>query len=900
MAGDPPVQQRGPRYDLFISYAYVDRRIATRLRRRLQWAPWSPTSHSRMRVFHDSSSLAAGPLEERLRSALDSSRNLLLLASPEAAVSTWVNQEVAYWLQVKGSPEHLLVACTDALTWAAGQAPPVSIVPSALASLNARSTFGGTADRPWLSTQLVVDFRFARKNRSGWFDRRWRAPVSVIASAVTGRSVESLRKERQRRQLLTSALSMLLVAALGVSLVVAGSSRRASRVEARHRQALELAAEAERLTLTDPVAAVAKAVAAFRTDGSTAARSALLDQEIARPGLLSYLAPPTRTPLAVNAQAFDPSARRLATVGRDGVLTIWDLATNHATKQIRLSGGNGLDVVWGADGSSIYAATQRAVTRIDPSGAVSPVVVGQTQDLPLGLRALGDGSAVWYSSSRGFVRLSAGAPTAQDVRRTETTLRQVSIRLTGDVAYGRDLSGRAVAVDLRTGRSRIVDGQPWRGYPGHRPAIAVSSDGRSVAYERDGGTLRLLDVTTGKGVAVPSVRSTEIRDLVFSPDGRYLICNFVDRTRFVRLADQQFWDMTEPYRNGEGVAFSADGGSLAVTNVDHSASAVLDARTVLARLDHGLPYATSVDEAMHTVLVVPSGQMDGAVAYTLDQGSSGAARASPVPRLPEAGQSIMSRGALSPGGDRIVGAVLGQEHRLAVWRRTSGRWVVDGQVTVLAQPTAVAFSRDGTDLALGTANGCVYVWTVRLRTVGIPLCGELENEVTEVAFSHDGKRLAVTSIGDSGSTETAAVWDLRRSVVLASVELDDGIVGRATDVVYGRRSGQFVTLSVATLAISRKGWRPAGRLVAADADGRVATRDDDGRLVLWGPAHEVVWSAPDLGFADQVTLPLTDRLLLADAAGRVILLSTIPADMAAVLCHQVGGDRRVADCRPFH
>ena len=57
---------------------------------------------------------ACGPRSSR-RSA--QSRFLILLASPEAAASPWVNKEVAYWLDHKGA-DTLLIALTDGeLAW---------------------------------------------------------------------------------------------------------------------------------------------------------------------------------------------------------------------------------------------------------------------------------------------------------------------------------------------------------------------------------------------------------------------------------------------------------------------------------------------------------------------------------------------------------------------------------------------------------------------------------------------------------------------------------------------------------------------------------------------------------------------------------------------------------------
>jgi hypothetical protein len=71
-----------------------------------------------LRVFRDDTSLSATPhLWPTIEQALAQSRFLILLASPEAAASQWVNKEIAYWLEAK-SADTLLIAVTDcALDW---------------------------------------------------------------------------------------------------------------------------------------------------------------------------------------------------------------------------------------------------------------------------------------------------------------------------------------------------------------------------------------------------------------------------------------------------------------------------------------------------------------------------------------------------------------------------------------------------------------------------------------------------------------------------------------------------------------------------------------------------------------------------------------------------------------
>jgi hypothetical protein len=71
-----------------------------------------------LRLFRDDTSLSAMPhLWPSIEQALGQSRFLILLASPEAAASHWVGQEIAYWLD-HNSSDTVLIALTDGeLDW---------------------------------------------------------------------------------------------------------------------------------------------------------------------------------------------------------------------------------------------------------------------------------------------------------------------------------------------------------------------------------------------------------------------------------------------------------------------------------------------------------------------------------------------------------------------------------------------------------------------------------------------------------------------------------------------------------------------------------------------------------------------------------------------------------------
>jgi tetratricopeptide (TPR) repeat protein len=106
-------------YDAFISYSHVkDKPIAAALQSVVQrlGKPWY--RRRSLRVFRDDTSLSATPhLWPTIEQALNQSRYFILLASPEATSSKWVNKEVAYWLEHKSIGTLLIGLTNGDLLW---------------------------------------------------------------------------------------------------------------------------------------------------------------------------------------------------------------------------------------------------------------------------------------------------------------------------------------------------------------------------------------------------------------------------------------------------------------------------------------------------------------------------------------------------------------------------------------------------------------------------------------------------------------------------------------------------------------------------------------------------------------------------------------------------------------
>jgi hypothetical protein len=71
-----------------------------------------------LRIFRDQTSLAVTPgLWPTIQQVLEASRYFILLASPAAARSPWVQQELAWWMQHRQPKTLLIVLTAGTITW---------------------------------------------------------------------------------------------------------------------------------------------------------------------------------------------------------------------------------------------------------------------------------------------------------------------------------------------------------------------------------------------------------------------------------------------------------------------------------------------------------------------------------------------------------------------------------------------------------------------------------------------------------------------------------------------------------------------------------------------------------------------------------------------------------------
>jgi len=200
-------------YDAFVSYSHAkDKPVAAALQSAIQTLgkPWY--RRRALRVFRDDTSLSATPqLWPSIEQALGNSRFLVLLASPEAAASPWVNKEVAHWLDHKGTDTLLIALIDGELSWD-----------------NTTGDFAATTNAPLppvLSGRFVgepkwVDLR-AYRHGADARDSRFIEAGADFAAAIHGVPKEDLLSQevRQQRRALRMAWStaVLLLALAGLA-----------------------------------------------------------------------------------------------------------------------------------------------------------------------------------------------------------------------------------------------------------------------------------------------------------------------------------------------------------------------------------------------------------------------------------------------------------------------------------------------------------------------------------------------------------------------------------------------------------------------------------------------------------------------------------------------------------
>ncbi|WP_327321387.1 hypothetical protein [Streptomyces sp. NBC_01210] len=679
-----------------------------------------------MRIFRDETDLTAAPgLWPEIVKALSAAEWLILMASPAAAASGWVQREVNWWLENR-SPDRILIALVggqliwrgDDFDWTATDAVPGELAnafrhePCWVDLRPLRPTAPPDPTRPASAAARTPQLRL------GDIVADFAAPIrGVDKGTLTGEHIRQRRRTRRTVATAVASLTALTIVAATLAVVALDEQARADRERgtAVHQRDKALANQlvAEAGTVEDTQPGLARQLLAG------AGRLSLTPQVAG--ALISGRTVPREIHLSAGSFAFSPDGRTLAAVksgrteperasgtlpARDGEVTLYDNRT------LKASGHIGLGET--------------------PAG---PIAVSRTN-----LLAVAQGSTVRIWD----IARPQHPETRPALAGHDSLVDAVAIspdgRTAASVAGGSGYDGELILWDLTN------PDRPERITSLRSPRLRDTSHHR-LQFQPGGGTLALtggadspvfFDLSNPRRPTVLPTRDAtrSLRSLSFAPDGQHLVAYGDNRIRRWAVEEKGVLSkprelpLSEPLIEIDNIAYGAGGRVAAIAE---------NGRVHLWEQAPG-------SDAAALVAQLPVPEWDS---YNSEE----------LGFSPDGTQLAM----LSPGSNAGPGGADVGSGTLRIWN------VVDGRQrgAVGAAPGLAALSPNGRLLAAvdGPDGDTIRLWDTSRPRTPRPL-GAVKGPGAEgLVFSPDGRTVAAQA---DGAVWTIDVHDPRRPRALGT------------------------------------------------------------------------------------------------------------------------------------
>jgi WD40 repeat protein len=810
-------------YKAFISYSHAaDGRLAPTLQSALQRfaKPWYRLRA--LRIFRDKTSLAATPsLWASIEQALGRSEYFLLLASPEAAKSPWIEREVQWWIESRSASTTLIVLTGGGMLWD----PDTKDFDREISTALPPVLFGRLPQEP-----LYVDLSWARsEDHLSLRNTRFRDAILDLAATLHGKPKDELdgtdvREHRRTRRIAWSAAAALTL--LTVTAIAAAAIAVNQQGIARSR---ELAASARTELAEDPELSLIlarQAVEIKRTEqAEDALREALLKSNV-------RLVQRGRTREVTKAMFAGDDA---VSVSFDGEVLVWDSNTGVVKHQFA---GHQAAV---CDGMIATAHASQTTIRSLADGtkrASLPTQLAIVDHLAFSPDCQWLATASVDSTAR-LYRADTGQPAA---------LALEDIGILTRVHFSPD--SRWLVTNRIYNRTDLWDvptGGPVLSSPGH--VAAFSPDGRLlVVGGADNTGIRFWDLNERRLLETSHAQPGSINSVQFSPDGVLFVTGGTERTARVWDSARRRPVAVLSGHTDEVVAadFSHDGRLIATASQDRTARIWVARSGELVAELRG--HAAAVNSAVFalddrrvltasadgTARIWTTGMADPILRMT----ESGVPRLPLDPRVVQLLESASPTG-LARGFRTVQQVAFTRDGRFAliatdtdlteVWEPRTGKRLAEVPGTI------AAFSLDGESFATAAGDDTVRVFQT-MGGASIRDLGTHDDSVTGLRFSPDGR-----FIGTASDDKHAWIFSAATGDRIADLQ---GHTDALSGIWFSPDGSRALTASSDHTAVP---WRlPGGvrdqtfrhdaAVVAAafSPDGaRVATADDFGIARVW-------------------------------------------------------------------
>jgi WD40 repeat protein len=757
-------------------------------------------------VFRDKTSLSANPaLWSSIERALSESEYFLLLASPQAAGSSWVKREVDWWLTNRSTNKMLILLTDGEIVWdnTAGDF-----------DWSKTKALPGNLLGQFKEVPLYIDLRWAKTDIDlSLRHTRFRSSILDLASPLHGKEKDVLDGEDVRKHRITKLITAVGVLAILGFGVAAGwgwyESTRQKNEAVRQRQNAEREkreAEKERSRAEEATEEARKAkeiekhqrlLAEERKKEAERQRDIALSRELAARSISQLPIDPEKSMLSAleamgvvrTGQAVHALRRALCViykrvvrdfyvtftddgkylVTRDKTIKIWELETWR--KVAELHGNSTYQVTSAAVSTNekwIFTTNEEYTVLVWEAATGNVVTKLPRDENRLGRKKVSpDGKwlythnyngsvGIWMTTGNVYAKWQAFSKTKEDCKTSAEnwvgsghTSPVFNVGCSNDgklvVSAGEDKT--AIVWDVKTKKIKIG----LYGHTGRVVKASFSPDSKWVVTGSYDGTARVWEVSTGVNVAVLRGHKYIVGNVAFSPDGKWVVTS-AEKLRLWETTWRPKIVIDQKPESMENAVFSPNGHFIATSSykttwVRNAATGVPVCKKLPGTID-GIGSAVFTPDARWIVTKRES----KAFIWETTTGKQ-------VARLHEHASTIRSA-AFSPNGKWIITA--SDDNTARIWK--VGTWECKKILQHQSSVNSVAFSPD-----------CHWVVTSCAKTTQVwnALTGKQVTElqgstpyVGSAAFSADGKRVVTVRGNDS----TACIWGTATGKLLVKLK----------------------------------------------------------------------------------------------------------------------------------